>query len=411
MEREFEIRGFYRPHFFSIYINGVFSKDLQELSKKDLGTFVHEYTHYLQNVTSIFGLRYSSHFFRTLFEVKKFIVENESFTIPLMPEFSQGVLNGRSEFDKHLGHKEVVNINEIEEVKFEFEPSPSTFEDPILKMKILMDGKELYSIHLGNLCVKEGMARLVQKIYDEDVEHPIYYYSVVELLAKQLNPEILKDERKLIALCILALNAQNCIKTLYDLLIETREFPELDGKELFSKYQKERWIIHKSKKINIKQFALESLEKFHSELKFHVNTKLIHFEKLIQNIQYSIESDSNPLIEILYSNQTEIAKLTDLISFYGIPLVRDIHDNEFSPNTLINGKNGPSLEFNDLFYQSLVIERLFTKNGICNNLGYCERSKAFDIDDNCFSTQWLRKDNCPFKLVSNNWGLKDKIES
>lgn len=47
---EKELRGFYRTGCFHIYLAGSFEKDLSLLSQKDLGTFLHEYIHFLQNI-------------------------------------------------------------------------------------------------------------------------------------------------------------------------------------------------------------------------------------------------------------------------------------------------------------------------------------------------------------------------
>lgn len=43
-----DLRGYYKPSFFYIYLKGSFDIDLDLLSNKDRGTFVHEYIHYVQ---------------------------------------------------------------------------------------------------------------------------------------------------------------------------------------------------------------------------------------------------------------------------------------------------------------------------------------------------------------------------
>lgn len=50
-------RGSYTPGFFQIKLSFPFDmKDLSSLSIQDLGTFAHEYIHYLQNTSTPFGL-------------------------------------------------------------------------------------------------------------------------------------------------------------------------------------------------------------------------------------------------------------------------------------------------------------------------------------------------------------------
>ncbi|WP_146090639.1 hypothetical protein [Aureitalea marina] len=111
IEDEYEIRGFYRPHFLSIFINGEFDVDLEKMSQKDLGTFVHEYTHYLQNISTVFGLRNSVYFFRYLFEVKQFVHQNQSINIPLKEfEISKALEEGKERFDFFHGHPKALHF-------------------------------------------------------------------------------------------------------------------------------------------------------------------------------------------------------------------------------------------------------------------------------------------------------------
>ena len=105
-DNEYELRGFYKPHFFSIFLNGEFDIEFQNLQKNDLGTFVHEYTHYLQNITTIFGLKNSILYFHHLYEVKKHINESKNLTVPIEEiPFSNRISQGKAVFDRYYGTK------------------------------------------------------------------------------------------------------------------------------------------------------------------------------------------------------------------------------------------------------------------------------------------------------------------
>ena len=50
------LRGFYRTGCFHIYLAGSFDKNLAMMSQEDLGTFLHEYVHFLQNISTPYGI-------------------------------------------------------------------------------------------------------------------------------------------------------------------------------------------------------------------------------------------------------------------------------------------------------------------------------------------------------------------
>ena len=50
------LRGFYRTGCFHIYLAGSFDQDLNQMSQQDLGIFLHEYVHYLQNISTPYGI-------------------------------------------------------------------------------------------------------------------------------------------------------------------------------------------------------------------------------------------------------------------------------------------------------------------------------------------------------------------
>jgi hypothetical protein len=415
-EIEYETRGFYKPHFFSLYINGNFNSDLNLLSQQNLGTFVHEYTHYLQNITTIFGLRNSIFYFRYIYEVKKYIAENENLNIPLEDiPFSESLLIGKTVFDKFYGSNKTFSP-EYDDLKFYIkEHTNNNSPYKTVNFDLINKGEKVETITLGNLSVKEGMARLCQSIFDNDVEHPTFPYKSVEILCGILNPQLLEDKRKLIALCLLALNSQNSALTLYELLLETRTVPELNGIELYQKFTSERWVIQSGKKISIKDFLLNSIKEFKEVLSGSIYAELYHFEKMFQNIIQYTNENTSPLLEVLYADVENTERINSLISFYGIPHIRTVDGQEFYPlgSNEEDEENNPALEFLDLLGQRVVLERLlnFNKNSICSLLPQCQLAENDTTDEHCFSTQWERVIPCTFKIVSDNWKLNKKIKS
>lgn len=103
-----ELRGYYKPSFFYIYLQGDFNTDSALLSVRDRGTLVHEYTHYIQNIATYWGLYCSIVRYQQLIEFKSYLNQAKEIKIPLSINYSEGLRkkldrvrlgNGMSDFD------------------------------------------------------------------------------------------------------------------------------------------------------------------------------------------------------------------------------------------------------------------------------------------------------------------------
>jgi hypothetical protein len=408
MDKEYELRGFYRPNFFSIFINGEYSKDLNEISKSDFGTFVHEYIHYLQNITTILGLRSSTLYFDYLYFVKKHIQESESIRIPIddqcikLPEsiiksrtrFS--ILNGTNKIYSPLYDNVNVSINEIH------------FNGKIInqvQLNLFYNKTKVDTIILGNKCVKESMANLFQELFDDNIKPHIFPYKSVEILCVLINPDLLKDKRKLIALCYLSLNAQNSGFFLYQLLLESKRYNALNGVEIYKCLSKKYPIIISGKSMSVQDTLIESLKLFRIGLSGSILTPLVFLDQLLTNIETLVQNNEVPLIECLYEDFESVDIIQKLINSYGIPHIDTINRTTFFPN------EPPAKEFIELLAQRIVFDRIFEidQRQICGLYPICDLSETPEIDDNCFEKQWKRTNECFFSIMSDNFGLRRKI--
>ncbi|PQB04120.1 hypothetical protein [Aureitalea marina] len=256
------------------------------------------------------------------------------------------------------------------------------------------------------------MARLMQLYFDPAVDHPIYPYLSIEHLAELINPNLNKDPRSLISLCIIALNAPDSARTLYDLMQNSRVEPNLDGRVLFEKYTSpdERWIISKGQKMSIQDYLIESIDVFEDYLNksLHNELGLQHINLLLENMRIATREHKNPIIEILYNDTSPLDRIKEMISWFGIPRIRSISGNTNLP--LGPDKENPAIEYLELEAQQIVFERLLgiSKDGICGMYPICSQTEAM-TNELCFESQWERKSPCPFTQISNLWGLPAKI--
>ena len=354
-------RGFYRTNFFSLYIHGNFNEDYSTMSREDLGTFVHEYIHYLQNITTTFGLRNNIFYYNKLFEVKKHIYENHHLELPLVVAYSEKIRKGQTAFSLCSGTNSV-KIQDYDDINIYIKThQKDNVTIDLVNIELIFRGQKVETIIFGNTCVKESMAFLYQQYFDNKAQSDLIPYQAVELLCKVINPELLEDKRKIITLCTIALNSQNSGLTFYDLIQKSREDNNLNGVELYKKYLSELNIIEANKTILCKDFLIKSIDEFREVLSASLNTNLKHFDILLDHIRNSAENDFVPIIEVLYEeDKSFIEKLKLLIDFYGIPHIRTINGFNFFP--FETESQQPAIEYVELIGQRIVFDRLLGIN-------------------------------------------------
>lgn len=77
-------KGSYTPVFFLMKLSFPFDiNDLSELSTENLGTFAHEYVHFLQNTSTPYGLWQAMIFYQAISEFFSFVKKISQANFPL----------------------------------------------------------------------------------------------------------------------------------------------------------------------------------------------------------------------------------------------------------------------------------------------------------------------------------------
>lgn len=77
-------KGSYTPGFFLMKLSFPFNiNDLSELSTENLGTFAHEYVHFLQNTSTPYGLWQAMIFYQAISEFFSFVKKNKPSKLPV----------------------------------------------------------------------------------------------------------------------------------------------------------------------------------------------------------------------------------------------------------------------------------------------------------------------------------------
>lgn len=205
--------GFYTPAFFKIYIKTVNPIDPKQLSEKEQATFIHEYTHFIQDFTTLYGLLNILNIFDTLRLFVNQIYNTRKIQLPLVclhPTLSlNSEIRSRS-WGSHLSYNPIMSVKNVQIEKTPF-PSHVVNEHPQLAnfRRVVMEIKthnQCVKIEFGSLAIMESMAHLMEKFLTPKyvTQSPDYPYNIAQKLVSHICPQ-LSDDEIIFALCDIAL--------------------------------------------------------------------------------------------------------------------------------------------------------------------------------------------------------------
>lgn len=195
--------GYYFPAFLCIQLNDrIDTQNFESQSDEEKGTFIHEYCHFLQDVSTTYGylnfIRFIQDF---LYKVRKEKTESDKKILEYNRDF-HNLHYGDDEIDDDIFLISKVEVVE-DEICEELYPG-SNVEKVVVKYNL---NKEF---QFGNCCIAESMAYLVEKrlykIHKRENEFP---YNVCEEICKHEYAAFAKNEIWIMALCELSLLEQD----------------------------------------------------------------------------------------------------------------------------------------------------------------------------------------------------------
>lgn len=236
-------RGYYSHGYFYINLSDVFDPDLSRLSKKELGTFFHEYVHFLQNITTLWGIQVGVEYNNAMCEIFTDTINASEIHIPFHPTFTPqtqhrleylGQINGCVSRD--------MKIDTSKRIGLSVGPTETQWQKPLQRfyLDVTYQNGQTEKIQLGAAIVAESMAALCQSLInpDADTHHDDIPYNVVQIIANQHFPHIAQDKKKLICICYMALFSLNPGWQLMDIMRYAEYNSDKSGLELFDKFVK-----------------------------------------------------------------------------------------------------------------------------------------------------------------------------
>lgn len=414
--------GYYTPAFFHINIgtNASFS----QFSDRDFSIYLHEYIHFIQDTTTIYGLNnmyvYSEYI---RFAINSaYNSQNKHFNVPILPtEDNEGnvYLNMKINNLTNGDNSEIKKIKDILSIDIINEPT-GVFGSPIdsiesVVVQCIDDKDNDYVLSFGALSIMENMSYLMEQMLCTDYAYsPDYPYSFVEKIIKKIYPEFGTNRLNILALCDLSLQYSNPGKVLVQYLQEmlSNKWLPTSPEELYDEIYSRKNSINNKGEISLEQNFTELANMVKQQTQGYFNDP-----KIFTDIINWIEQLLNTATQLRFQNKyfiLDIARggnvktnkaLKKLINKIGTPLI--------SNNTgecILSYPSQP--EGVELGYFSAIGQIISTfENGNCNCSLHpiCIKHKN-GVDNRCQSAPWKRSNDiklCPFALLWKHWKLKD----
>lgn len=438
-EQKFNKLGFYRPTFLGMHVHCTSSLiDLNTLVDIDATTYIHEYIHFLQDISTTFGLMNIC----SVVDYMKAAIEqiridgNKEFIVPFeIDEIKYPSVVANIEYNRIvLGSGNPVDNPLIIEVVKEFEQLNTPhglLNIPRIIIKY-SDSEGIKKCAFGGYCVSESMAYLLEKfMYPESLVANRFPYETASIVANSVYPSFSMDQLNLAALCDASLMYSNPGVVFYESLekmVQSRFIPK-NSNEVYQ-------FVHSFTTLNfnnifdVNQLFIYFGNKATQQLSSYFTSKL--FNDSIEWLTYTISNATELrlrlnsfILDIALDGDMRKSRLFNLTyRKIGSPFV--VNDNhEFSYYSAFAMEKSVTPDY--LWAINQVYKILFSKpedKGViegcykCEMIGWCIKTctdKKIDdwTGDRCRNTPWERAEDsdpnfCTLGRLWKTWGLEGK---
>ena len=203
--------GLYLPSFFCMKINT--STYGEDMTDREISLFIHEYVHFLQSFTTIYGLERINSDFSVIINMVNWIKEQENnkIVIPLSEKNLNSTILNNDKISKLIwGDTEDINKLHINNLDIDIIQIDSQRQVESVALSYRDEhGVETFCT-FGAREIYEGIAYLLEqyitKNYEESPDHP---YNTAIKVTNYLYPQLLNDNRNLLIICDKALMSSN----------------------------------------------------------------------------------------------------------------------------------------------------------------------------------------------------------
>lgn len=410
----------YETNHFHMYVDD--DIDLENLGNMTLSayaTFVHEYVHYIQHITSIYDIRMSDMYNRVFTKYLDYIRSNKTIKIPLKLWDTDDVIRTFiTRFNNIEGDKDTgFNISDIEiderEVSIAQEKSTAVW---IGCYDFDNDKADEHGFRFGHRCIVEGMAHSIQSIINTEVVHNVIPYHAVKLIIGKIIPQIVEDKKLIASICLCALLWDNPGFGFFEVLKLLKQHSNWDGKDLYQSILRDYAVSHKGQTMPFYRLLTEFSNDLKGSIEALMGTDLEYYSQVINNCIMDCGKCHHQLIDVLYDydiSDRDVFK-EKLLNHYGYPFI-DGKNQSALPMKIEGGKTSAYKESAILYGIELIMARLLLKEKKkeCKRYPICSSTmfqvgKECNVTEDCLSSPWKEKEKCIFTEAMRYFGILDK---
>lgn len=408
----------YESTFFHMYLKGespVLDNGYKDVSVRDYASFIHEYVHYLQQITTPYGIKYNRFFLNNLLLFREFIDAQDMISVPVvLSEIIPAAQAFESELRGKNGSKEFVegNIGDIEISQTDLDLAKAS--DTAVNVGVYdFDNERVFpnGFQFGYTCVIESMAHLVQSLVNPDLYHADIPYKSAQLICNRLRPDIKDDTRLLIAICYTALYFNN---PGYEFLTILKSVNKAEnGIDLYKRYMRDYSRIFNGQEMPNYRMMHIIMDEFINYLEHLLGNRSEYVKNVIKNCKSESSTGNSFFLNAIYKEDlSKFETLNDILNFYGLPAIDSNNSDVVIPRD--HDTNKAYTETLSLLSLELIYNRFLERSGkVCIRYPICDRITRENgknlINDCCADLQWKKDLPCLFTLGLSYWRLAGKV--
>lgn len=417
--------GRYVPAFFCIKINTAHRLDnILELNEEVQPTFYHEYFHFLQNLTTPFGINSS---WNSLDRIRRLIGhaqhEQQPIKLPLtgsmkveMQEQNDALFALNS--DGRL-LRENPDAYEIVNLSLDLRPEFDKFS-PQTKLRFLnlhLQNSEGNNANywFGTFAVLESMTYMIQSKFFGDTSPPVYPYRIANRLVTYAQSQIANKDEFIFALCDVALLSNTPGRSFWDILLYlNRSGNELTNAEqvyelAFQFYSEHGYDVLKSFN-DSKEGLLKMISQLYGHDIFSYDSEWL---TTIIERAYELRRNSPMFMLHLYREPQPFSKtFIEVFTTIGTPdIVNLVGERWISlPVDMRHLHQKVNSIFMSVYYE--WHETLLKEKSRCGLIDVCNAAEPnMPVNGNCKHSPWLKRDEepiCPYAAIMHVFGIEIK---
>jgi len=407
----------YETNHIHMVVDGDITFPVTDMDNQQYGTFFHEYVHYIQHMTTLFGVKICAIYNKMFILYRDYIVKNETIKLPLeLWKVHKELMDFIDFFNAVKGSRTCdYNVDAIE-------ISDKEILDARKKKKAVKIGiydfeNELAienGFHFGYMCIIESMAHLIQSFINDELYHPTVPYCTVELICKSIDSDISNDKKMMISLCFCSLMFNNPGVAFFDLVELSKKNPLLNGYELYVKILKDNAVTYMGKEMPMYRALCLFLDDLKESISIALGCELDYYKEVIENCKNEIKSGNCVLLDILYHADISDKKLFSSVfeKVYGYPFI-EANNLTVMPMNKSEKPLKPYIETASMIGLELIYKRMksYSDKTRCEWFRICSKALYTPDDktsEECLCNQWQKEERCLMTEALRYFKIKDK---